>query len=90
MLEKSTENTTMELDGKGPANFEQLQELIHKECDKHDWCYMHLKTNTTNLNMSSKTMPQKTFIRGGCVPTSTRDGALKKKKSTCNTPTMQQ
>ena len=36
ILGKSTENTAMELDAEGGASFEQLQELIRKECDKHD------------------------------------------------------
>ena len=36
IMGKSTEETAMELDGEGPANFEQLQDLIWKECDKRD------------------------------------------------------
>ena len=31
---KTTETTAMELDAEGGASFEQLQELIRKECDK--------------------------------------------------------
>ena len=33
---KSTEDTAMELDREGAANFEQLQDLNWKECDKRD------------------------------------------------------
>ena len=36
ILGKTTENTAMELDAEGGASFEQLQELIKKECDKQD------------------------------------------------------
>ena len=34
ILGKTTENTAMELDAEGGASFEQLQDLIKKECDK--------------------------------------------------------
>ena len=34
ILGKTTESTAMELDAEGGASFEQLQELIKKECDK--------------------------------------------------------
>ena len=36
IMGKTTEDTAMELDGEGAANFEQLQDLIRKECDKRD------------------------------------------------------
>ena len=36
ILGKTTENTAMELDAEGGTSFEQLQELIKKECDKRD------------------------------------------------------
>ena len=39
ILGKSTENAAMELDAEGGASFEQLQELIKKECDKRDKKY---------------------------------------------------
>ena len=39
ILGKTTENTAMELDAEGGASFEQLQELIKKECDKGDKKY---------------------------------------------------
>ena len=36
IMGRSTEDTAMELDGEGAANYEQLKDLIHKECDKCD------------------------------------------------------
>ena len=39
ILGKSTEDTAMELDGEGAANYEQLKDLIRKECDKQDRKY---------------------------------------------------
>ena len=39
-MDKSTENTVMELDGEGAANFEQLQDLIRK--------------NATNVNANMR------------------------------------
>ena len=33
------EDTAMELDGEGAANYEQLKDLIRKECDKRDRKY---------------------------------------------------
>ena len=42
---KSTEDTTMELDVEGVANYEQLKGLICKECDKCDCRYAQLEDN---------------------------------------------
>ena len=39
ILGKTTEDTAMELDTEGGASFEQLQDLIKKECDKRDKKY---------------------------------------------------
>ena len=36
IMGNSTEDTAMELDREGVANYEQLKDLICKECDKHD------------------------------------------------------
>ena len=47
---KSTEETAMELDGEGATNFEQLQDLIWKECDKRDRKYARLEENVINWN----------------------------------------
>ena len=46
---KSTEDTAMELDGEGAANFEQLQDVIWKECDKHDRKYAWLEDKYNKL-----------------------------------------
>ena len=43
ILGRSTENTAMVLYAEGGATFEQLQELIKKECDKHDKKYRSLE-----------------------------------------------
>ena len=43
MLGKATEHTAMELDGEGTTNFEQLKDLIKKECDRTDCCYAALE-----------------------------------------------
>ena len=50
IMGKTTEDTAMELDGEGAANFEQLQDLIRKECDKHDRKYARLEDNATSWN----------------------------------------
>ena len=39
----------MELDREGVANYEQLKDLIHKECDKHDRCYAQLEEKYNKL-----------------------------------------
>ena len=39
----------MELDGEGAANFEQLQDLICKECDKRDRKYAWLEDKYNKL-----------------------------------------
>ena len=49
IMGKTTEDTTMELDGEGAANFEQLQDLIRKECDKHDHKYARLEDKCNKL-----------------------------------------
>ena len=49
---KTTENTAMELDAEGGTSFEQLQDLIRKECDKHDKKYRSLEQKYTKLQES--------------------------------------
>ena len=61
---KSTEETAMELDGEGTANFEQLQDLIWKKCDKRDRKYARLEEKCNNLEQQvtkndTKNMPQR-------------------------------
>ena len=46
---KTTEDTAMELDGEGAANFEQLQDLIQKECDKRVCKYAQLEDRCNKL-----------------------------------------
>ena len=48
---KSTKDTTMELDGEGATNFEQLQDLIRKKCDKHDSKYARLEDKYNKLEL---------------------------------------
>ena len=60
ILGKSTEDTAMELDEEGAANYEQLKDLIRKECDKRDRKYAQLevKYNTLEQHMKNKDVPK--------------------------------
>ena len=49
ILGKLTEDTTMELDGEGATNYEQLKDLIRKECDKQDCKYPRLEDKYNKL-----------------------------------------
>ena len=51
-LGKTTDNTAMELDAEGGTSFEQLQELIRKECDKRDKKYRSLEQKYNKLQES--------------------------------------
>ena len=79
ILGKTTEATAMELDAEGGASFRQLQELIKKECDKHDKNYCSLEQKYNKLQESLKQPQQKNLNSRGQV------GASNKKKSS---PTM--
>ena len=46
---RSTEDTTMELDREGAANYEKLKDLIRKECDKWDGRYAQLEDKYKKL-----------------------------------------
>ena len=46
---QAMEDTAMELDGEGTTNFEQLKDLIRKECDKWDRRYAHLEDKYKKL-----------------------------------------
>ena len=64
IMGKSTEETAMELDGEGAANLEQLQDLVRKECDKHDRKYARLEDKYNKLEQQvtkkePKNMPQR-------------------------------
>ena len=58
ILGKTTENTAMELDAEGGASFEQLQELIKKECDKQDKKYRFLEQKYNKLQESLEHLQQ--------------------------------
>ena len=63
IMGKTTENTAMELDAEGGASFEQLQELIKKECDKRDKKYRFLEQKYNKLQESLEhSQLQKTCI----------------------------
>ena len=65
IMGRATEDTAMELDGEGAANFEQLKDLIRKECDKRDRCYAHLEDKYKKLeHQVSSQDQQKTWQRG--------------------------
>ena len=73
---KTTETTAMQLDAEGGASFEQLQELIRKECDKRDKKYRLLENKYNKLQEQSEhTQSQKN------MPTRGLKGASNKKKS---------
>ena len=55
IMGKTTEDTAMELDAEGGASFEQLQDLIKKECDKRDKKYRSLEQKYNKLQDSFDT-----------------------------------
>ena len=79
ILGKATESTAMELDAEGGASFEQLQELIKKECDKRDKNYHSLEHKYNKLQESLKQSQQKNSTPRG------QGGASNKKKSSPTT-----
>ena len=62
IMSKTTEDTAMELDGEDAVNFEQLQDLIRKECDKRDRKYAQLEDKCNKLEQQVKN-PQKNMPR---------------------------
>ena len=66
IMGKTTEDTAMELDGEGAANFERLQDLIRKESDKRDRKYAQLEDKCNKLEQQVKN-PQKTCQRGAAL-----------------------
>ena len=74
ILGKATESTAMELDAEGGAIFEQLQELIKKECDKRDKHYRSLENKYNKLQESLQQSQQKNSSPRG------QGGASNKKK----------
>ena len=77
---KTTKDTAMELDREGAANFEQLQDLIRKECDKRDRKYARLEDKCNKLEQQVKN-PQKNMPQRGHSPNHKETGASKKNKS---------
>ena len=72
---ETTEDTAMELDTEGGASFEQLQDLIKKECDKRDKKYRSLEQKYNKLQESFEhSQSQKN------LPTRGQRGASNKKK----------
>ena len=76
---KTTEDTAMELDGEGAANFEQLQDLIRKECDKRDRKYARLEDKCNKLEQQVKN-PQKKHAKEGPLSKSRRTRRLEEKQ----------
>ena len=70
IMGKTTEDTAMELDGEGAANFEQLQDLIRKECDKRDRKYARLEDKCSKLEQQvTRKNHKKTCHRGANLQT---------------------
>ena len=62
---QAMEDTAMELDGEGAVNFEQLKDLIRKECDKWNRHYAHLEDKYKKLeHQVTNQDQQKTWQRG--------------------------
>ena len=80
IMGKTTEDTAMELDGEGAANFEQLQDLIRKECDKRDRKYAQLEDKCNKLEQQVKN-PQKTCQRGAALQITKNPAPRRKNKS---------
>ena len=69
IMGKTTEDTAMELVGEGAANFEQLQDLIQKECDKRDRKYARLEDKCNKLEQQvTQKNPQKNMPQRGRSP----------------------
>ena len=90
IMGRSTEDTMMELDGEGMANYEQLKDLIRKECDKHDHRYAQLEDKYNKLEKHvTHHNQQKSMAKRGRQPTSNGPGASKKNKSDQKQPPIQ-
>ena len=72
----------MELDRDGAANYEQLKDLIRKECDKRDHHYAQLKEKYNKLEHDiTHTKQQKNMGQRGCTTLSNQASTSKKNKS---------
>ena len=76
---KSTEDTTMELDGEGAGNFEQLQDLIRKEYDKRDRKFAQIEDKYNKLEQQVTQKDQQKNMEQRVRPSNNeRSGASKK------------
>ena len=81
IMGRATEDTVMELNGEGTANFEQLKHLIHKECAKQDCHYAHLEDKYKKLEHQVTNQDQpKNMAKRGRQSTSDGPGTSKKNK----------
>ena len=85
IMGKTTEDTAMELDGEGAADFEQLQDLIRKECDKRDRKYAKLEDKCNKLEQQVKN-PQKTCQRGAALQITKNPAPRRKTNQIKRTP----
>ena len=79
IMGKSTEDTAMELDGEGAANFEQLQDLIQKECVKRDYKYARLEEKCNKLEQQVTKKDQKNMSQRANLQT--RNGQAPQRKT---------
>ena len=83
---KTTEDTAMELDGEGATNFEQLQDLIQKECDKRDRKYARLEEKCNKLEQQvTQKNHKKTCHRGADLQTTKNPAPRRKTNQTKGT-----
>ena len=71
----------MELDGEGAANFEQLKDLICKECDKRDCHYAHVEDKYKKLEHQVTTKTSKKTWQRGADNQQAMDQVPQRKKS---------
>ena len=70
----------MELDGEGTANFEQLQDLIRKECDKRDRTYAWLEDKCNKLEQQVTQKNPKKHATEGPISKPQRTRRLEEKQ----------
>ena len=80
IMGKTTEDTAMELDGEGAANFEQLQDLIRKECDKRDRKYARLEDKCNKLEQQVTQKNHKKHATEGLISKPRRTRRLEEKQ----------
>ena len=87
IMSKSTEDTVMELDAEGATNYEQLQDLIWKECKKRDHKYARLEDKYNKLEQQVTQKDQQKNDTEGPTIKQQRDRRLEEKqitqKATC-------